>query len=138
MSTRSTCLSVFLAVCAVTGLVGAAMAQPVADPSAQGVAQSARDVRYVVVHRPGPNWLAGKGMFEQPGLRDHVAHYQKLLDAGKLALGGPYLDANGGGMMIPEKGMSQAEITQFAAEDPAVRSGLLLAEVRPWLIGLRP
>jgi hypothetical protein len=49
-------------------------------------------MRYVVIHTPGPSWLPGTDMFEQPGLQDHVAHYRKLLEAGKLALGGPHLD----------------------------------------------
>lgn len=95
-----------------------------------------RDVRFVVIHTPGPQWLHGRGVFEQPGLQEHVAHYRKLMDAGKLALGGPHLDDMGGGMMVPAEGVSQAEISQFAAEDPAVKSGLLVAVVRPWLIGM--
>lgn len=95
-----------------------------------------KDVRYIVIHSPGPNWQPGKSMFDQPGVREHVEHYRRLLDAGKLEMGGPHLDARGGGMMIPVAGISQEEITRFAADDPAVKSGLLLAEVRPWLIGM--
>ncbi len=38
-----------------------------------------RDVRYVVVHHPGPNWQPGVPVFEQPVLRQHVAHYRQLL-----------------------------------------------------------
>lgn len=98
--------------------------------------EATRDVRYVVIHTPGPGWLPGRSLFEQPGVKEHVAHYRKLLDAGKLSLGGPYLDSQGGGMMIPAQGVSQAEIAAFAAEDPAVKSGLLLVEVRPWFIGM--
>jgi hypothetical protein len=40
-------------------------------------------------------------------------------------------------MMIPTAGVDEAEVRRFAAEDPAVRSGLLQVEVRPWLIGMR-
>lgn len=95
-----------------------------------------KDIRFVVLHHPGPQWQAGKPIFEQAGVQEHVAHYRQLLDAGKLALGGPHLDARGGGMMVPAAGVSEDEITRFAQEDPAVKSGLLLAEVRPWLIGM--
>lgn len=95
-----------------------------------------KDVRFVVMHSPGPKWLPGKTLFEQPGVREHVEHYRKLLESGKLAFGGPYLDSKGGGMMVPTAGVSEAEIAKYAAEDPAVESGLLLAEVRPWLIGM--
>ena len=110
------------------------------SPEAQKLspASAARDIRYVVFHRPGPNWLADKSLFEQPGLQDHIAHYRQLLAAGKLALGGPHLDAQAGGMMLPAAGVSEDEIRAFAMADPAVKSGLLRVEIRPWLIGMRP
>jgi uncharacterized protein YciI len=95
-----------------------------------------QDIRYVVLHKPGPTWLPGKVMFEQTGVREHVAHYRQWLDVGKLELGGPHLDAAGGGMMIPVAGVSEDEVTRFASEDPAVKSGTLVVEVRPWLIGM--
>jgi len=95
-----------------------------------------QDIRYVVFHKPGPRRLAGKNMFEQPGVGEHVAHYRKWLDAGKLELGGPHLDAGGGGMMIPVAGISEEEVSRFAGDDPAVQGGTLVAEVRPWLIGM--
>lgn len=95
-----------------------------------------KDIRFVVLHSPGPTWVPGKSMFEQDGVREHVEHYRKLLAEGKLSLGGPHLDERGGGMMIPAAGMQEEEIRDFAAQDPAVKSGLLLAEVRPWLIGM--
>jgi uncharacterized protein YciI len=112
---------------------------PAAAPSAAsaaGAARPARDVRWVVLHSPGPQWQPGKNLFEQPGVREHVEHYRKLLVAGKLALGGPHLDERGGGMMIPAAGVSEAEIRQFAADDPAVKSGLLRFDVRPWFVGM--
>jgi hypothetical protein len=95
-----------------------------------------KDIRFVMLHMPGPNWLSGKTLFEQPGVMDHIGHYKKLLEAGKLSLGEPHLDDRAGGMMIPAAGVTEAEIRAFAAEDPAVKSGLLHFEVRPWLIGM--
>ena len=95
-----------------------------------------RDIRYVVFHRPGPAWQAGKTLFDQPGVRDHVAHYRQWLDAGKLHLGGPHLDATGGGMMVPAAGVAEDDVRQFAAEDPAVKNGTLVFEVRAWVIGM--
>jgi uncharacterized protein YciI len=91
----------------------------------------------VVVHSPGPAWKAGVPAFEQEGLQLHVAHYAELLKQGKLVMGGPFLDAKSGGMMIAEAGVTEQELRAFAADDPAVKSGLLAFEVRPWLAGLR-
>ena len=95
-----------------------------------------KDIRYVVLHTPGPNWEPGKNLFEQVGVKEHAEHYGKLLSEGKLSFGGPHLDERGGGMMIPAPGVSETEIRSFAAEDPAVKSGLLLVEIRAWLIGM--
>ena len=97
-----------------------------------------QDIRFVIIHRPGLNWIAGKSMFEQPGLSEHIAHYRGLLEAGKLLAGGPFLDGFAAGMMIPQAEQSESEITEFAAADPAVRSGLLVAEVHKWLVGMKP
>ena len=94
-------------------------------------------IRLVVIHGAGPAWQAGLPLFEQPGVREHVAHYRQLLTEGKLGFGGPFLDEQGGGMMISAPGVDAAEIAAFAAADPAVRSGLLTATVRPWMVGMQ-
>lgn len=91
---------------------------------------------FVVVHSPGPKWKAGVPAFEQSGLELHVAHYSKLLKQGKLLMGGPFLDRTSGGMMIAQPGTTEQELRAFAAEDPAVKSGLLNFKVRPWLAAL--
>ena len=95
-----------------------------------------KDVRYVVFHRPGPAWRPGASMFEQPSIRAHVAHWRPWLEQGKLALGGPHLDATGGGMMIPATGIGEDEARRHAGDDPAVKDGTLVVEVRPWLVGM--
>jgi hypothetical protein len=74
------------------------------------------DIRYVVVHRPGPAWLPGVDFREQPGVGAHVAHYRQLYERGQLELGGPFLDPDGGGMMVTTAGVF---------------------EVRPWFVAMR-
>jgi len=39
-------------------------------------------------------------------------------------------------MMVTTKAVSQAELEAFAASDPAVQSGLLIYEIRPWLTAM--
>lgn len=90
-----------------------------------------KDIRFVVIHKPGPNWKPGVPAFEQVGLQQHVEHYRQLLDACKLVLGGPFVDDASGGMMIPEPGVSEDEMRNFATADSAVMSGLLQFELRP-------
>jgi uncharacterized protein YciI len=93
--------------------------------------------QYVVLHAPGPAWKAGVPPFEQDGIGLHVGHYRTLLAADKLLIGGPFLDARGGGFMIAAEGVGEDELRAFAADDPAVRSGLLTFELRPWLAGMQ-
>ena len=93
-------------------------------------------VRFVVFHSQGPNWQVGVPAFEQPGLQAHVEHYAILLKDAKLELGGPFIDEASGGMMIPEETVSEEEIRSFAAEDPAVKAGLLRFDIRRWMPAL--
>jgi len=94
---------------------------------------TARPIRYVVLHKPGPTWQHGIDYREQPGVGEHVQHYLKFHQQGKLELGGPFLVPDLGGMMVATKDVTQAELEAFAAADPAVQSGLLVYEVRPWM-----
>jgi len=96
-----------------------------------------KDIRYVVVHRPGPNWAADVPLFEQDGLQAHIDHFRTLAAQGKLTMGGPFLDAGTVGMMIAEPGVSRAEVEAFAAADPSVQAGLLACEVRTWMVGMK-
>lgn len=121
---------------AIAGAFGTIAGSATPAAIAQQAPTKMQDIRYVVFHRPGPAWQQGRSMFEQAGVREHVAHYRQWLDAGKLELGGPHLDAAGGGMMIPSAGMPEEEVRRFANEDPAVKGGTLLVDVRPWLIGM--
>jgi uncharacterized protein YciI len=93
-------------------------------------------IRYVVIHKPGPRWQYGVDFRQQEGVGEHVQHYLKLHEQGKLQLGGPFLIPDVGGMMVATKDVTQEEIEAFAAADPAVKSGLLVFEVRPWMTAM--
>ena len=77
-------------------------------------------IRYVVFHRPGPRWKPGVDFREQDGVREHVQHYLKFHEQGRLELGGPFLLQDAGGMMVATKDVSREELESFAAADPAV------------------
>jgi uncharacterized protein YciI len=94
-------------------------------------------IHHVVIHRPGPAWRPGVDFREQPGVKDHVAHYHALHEVGKLEMGGPFLTPDGGGMMVAAADVTAQELEAFAAADPAVRSGLLRYEIRPWYVPMR-
>ena len=89
-------------------------------------------MRFVILHTPGDTWQFGVDYREQTGVMDHVKHYQQFHAEGKLALGGPFLLADLGGMMITIPDLSVEEVEAFAAADPAVKAGLLRYEVVAW------
>ena len=97
---------------------------------------NSRPVRYVVFHRPGPKWQMGVDFREQDGVGEHIQYYLRLHEQGKLELGGPFLLADAGGMMVATKEVSQEELEAFAVADPAVQTGLLIYEIRPWLTAM--
>ena len=94
------------------------------------------ELKQVVFHSPGAKWLPDVDFREQPGVMEHVRHYAKLHEEGKLFLGGPFIDANSGGMMIAAEGVSREELEEFAASDPAVTAGLLKYEVKTWYVAM--
>ena len=96
-----------------------------------------QDIRYVVMHTPGPNWQTGVDFRQQQGVFEHVDYYARMLEEGMLAFGGPYLTPDRGGMMVPKAGMTLEEVEEYSAADPAVISGLLNFEVVPWLLAMR-
>lgn len=95
------------------------------------------DRRLVVIHSPGPAWEPGLPLTQQLGVQEHQSHYAQLAAQGQLDMGGPFVDGAGGGMMVFKPGMDEDTLRSHALTDPAVESGLLQFEIRPWVVGLR-
>ena len=94
------------------------------------------ETRVVIIHHRGPAWDASKPFLEQEGLQAHIDYYRGLVQSGKLAMGGPFLD-DSGGMMVSQPGADLQTLTDFAQGDPAVKSGLLVAEIHPWMTAMK-
>ncbi len=89
---------------------------------------------FVFFHRPGPRWEPGVPYPEQPGIEDHVGFARRLLDEGRLLLGGPFADEQSGGMLVL-RAESLEEARELANEDPSIGE-LLHVDVRPWRIAM--
>ncbi|MEZ4515382.1 MAG: hypothetical protein R3C44_00595 [Chloroflexota bacterium] len=94
-------------------------------------------VYFAVFHSPGEAWIEDVDFREQPGVMEHVTHYARYLEEGKLLMGGPFLMPNSGGMMIAKSEVTEEELRAYAAADPAVQSKLLSFEIRPWYVPMR-
>jgi uncharacterized protein len=84
---------------------------------------------YLVIYRPGPAWLVGKSMFDQP-LKEHGKYMLSLYIKGSMKLAGPLTDNAGGAVLLAVADESEAKA--IVAEDPAVKSGIFLYEIHPW------
>jgi uncharacterized protein YciI len=98
--------------------------------------EPASDVRFVVFHTQGPKFDQRTKLPPNESIPGHLQHYKKLLDQHKLSMGGPFPKKRGG-MMICSPGVKREDIEKFASEDPAVKSGVLKAEVAEWHIALK-
>jgi uncharacterized protein len=84
---------------------------------------------YLVVYKPGPAWLEGKPLAEQP-LKEHGRYILSLYVKGSLKSAGPFSD-NAGGAAVFDAADDQ-EARAVVAADPAVTSGVFVAELHPW------
>ncbi len=98
--------------------------------SASSQSESARKKpTYLVVYRPGPAWLPGKPIAEQP-LKDHGRYILSLYVKGSLKSAGPFSDNAGGAAAF--EAADDYEARAVVDADPAVVSGVFLAELHPW------
>src|SRR5712672_4648069 len=84
---------------------------------------------YLVIYRPGPAWLTGKSVMEQP-LKEHGKYMLGLYIKGSMRLAGPLTDNAGGAVLLEV--CDEAEAKEIVANDPAVKSGIFVYEMHPW------
>ena len=95
--------------------------------------QAAAKTSFLVIYRPGPAWLVGKPVSEQP-LKEHGKYMLSLYVKGSMKLAGPLTDNAGGAVVLAVADESEAKA--IVTEDPAVKSGIFVYEMHPW--ELRP
>ncbi|HEY4272054.1 MAG TPA: YciI family protein [Candidatus Udaeobacter sp.] len=102
---------------------------------AQGLAETVNPqeattkATYLVIYRPGPAWLTGKSVMEQP-LKEHGKYMLSLYIKGSMRLAGPLTDNAGGAVLLEVS--DEAEAKAIVANDPAVKSGIFVYEMHPW------
>ena len=99
-----------------------------ATPPATAVADKPLKL-FVFLYRAGPAWKAGQPM-ERQALGPHAAYIQGLLDQGRLVGGGRFEGLDGGMAIV--KAASLEEAQGMLAVDPAITSGVFVADLRNW------
>lgn len=96
--------------------------------------------RYVVgFFHKGPNWTAGETAETRRLQEGHLANFQKLADAGKLVVAGPFGDNGEMRGMLIFKLESVEEARTLMEADPTLKAGRLTLDLHPWFAaaGLR-
>ncbi|QNM97046.1 YciI family protein [Chitinimonas koreensis] len=94
-------------------------------------------MQYLYLIRPTrPDMLrTGPSDAEASAMAEHFAYLQAALADGRLILAGRTLDPDGFGIAIYNAD-DEVSAQAFAAADPAVRYGVVTAEVRPYRVAL--
>jgi uncharacterized protein YciI len=91
--------------------------------------ETAAKATYLVLYWPGPAWLTGKSVMEQP-LKEHGRYMLSLYIKGSMKLAGPRTDNAGGAVLLEVS--KEAEARAIVTNDPAVKSGVFVYEMHPW------
>lgn len=110
----------------------AALAAVAMLTTAPAIAQTPapKPVYFLFVYSAGPAWKVGQPMSVQ-GLGPHGMYMTKLFKEGVVLAGGPTTDPEGGGLAIV-KANDMAEAKALLAADPAIKAGIMTAELRNW------
>jgi uncharacterized protein YciI len=85
--------------------------------------------------RPKSPSLIDETTLEQEArLGEHFEYLERALEDGKLILAGPCLDGEFG--IVVFRGATDDEALEFMQNDPAVRHGLMTAELHPFRVSL--
>jgi uncharacterized protein YciI len=112
----------------------AALVLMLAPACASGAAQAQTETQaaqqlFLFQYSPGPAWREGVPMREQ-GLAPHGAYMRQLQEEGRLFAGGGYSSDDGGMAVIMCATIEEARA--ILAADPAITSGIFVAELRHW------
>ncbi len=73
---------------------------------------------FVILWVPGPAWIEGKTVREQPYWAQHADFMDSLFAKGMVVLGGPFADATGSLVVVEAE--SEQEMVDLFARDPFV------------------
>jgi uncharacterized protein YciI len=112
-------------------MLGLAIVAVAEDARSMAQLANRSDLTYLVIYRPGPSWREGRPIGEQP-LAAHGRYMLSLYTDGALKMAGPFSDNGGGAVIFTAK--SEEAARAVVAADPAVISGVFVAELHPWTL----
>jgi uncharacterized protein len=90
---------------------------------------------FIILWTPGPAWVPGKTVREQPHWAAHATVMDQLLENGTVVLGGPFADATGSLVIVEAE--NEHEVADLFARDPFVVHEIFVPSLRKqWLLFL--
>jgi uncharacterized protein len=90
---------------------------------------------FMILWAPGPAWVEGKTVREQPYWAEHAAFMDPLFENGMVILGGPFADATGSLVIVEAE--NEHEVADLFARDPFVEHAIFaLRSLKQWLLFL--
>jgi len=86
---------------------------------------------FMILWAPGPAWVEGKTVREQPHWAEHAAFMDPLFENGMVVLGGPFADATGSLVIVEAE--NEHEVADLFARDPFVEHAIFaLRSLKQW------
>ena len=90
---------------------------------------------FVILWAPGPAWVQGKTVREQPYWAQHADFMDPLFENGTVVLGGPFADATGSLVIVEAE--HEHEVADLFAHDPFVVHDIFVRSLlKQWLLFL--
>jgi len=86
----------------------------------------------MAIMKKGPNWTSMKTEERNATVQKHIANVVALFDSGKVVIAGPFDDETDLAGIFILRTESADEAKSWTGADPAVKAGLMVAEIHPW------
>ena len=119
---------VLLALTIAGGAAQPAFAQPA--PAAPAQAAAAQQV-FVAAYRKGPKYDASKGLVQQTGVAEHIAHIRSIAPS---VIGASPVESGGDDLLgyVIFTARDRAAAQAWLSADPAVRAGSMKGDLHRW------
>ena len=90
---------------------------------------------FMILWAPGPAWVSGKTVRQQPFWAEHATFMDRLFENGMVVLGGPFADASGSLVIVEAE--NEQEVADLIARDPFVVHDIFaLSSLKQWQLFL--
>ena len=90
---------------------------------------------FVILWAPGPAWVLGKTVREQPYWTEHAAFMDRLFENGTVIMGGPFTDGTGSLALVEAEEENEGR-TLFADDPFVVHCIFALSSLKQWQLFL--